>query len=118
MISETRLIQGIVQKRQINTEIGKISIEKIQSGNSTFNEGSSIIASLRPEDLTIKKSNSETHGTIVRKEFSGNNLIYCVELKSGDFLHVDNFNRIDSLDEGEHVSLDFSLRNPISVFPK
>ncbi len=118
MISETRLIQGIVQKRHINTEIGKISIEKIQSGNSTFNEGSSIIASLRPEDLTINKSNSETHGTIVRKEFSGNNLIYCVELKSGDFLHVDNFNRIDSLDEGEHVSLDFSLRNPISVFPK
>ena len=118
MISETRLIQGIVQKKHINTEIGKISIEKIQSGDSTFNEGSPIIASLRPEDLIIKKSNSDIHGTIVRKEFSGNNLIYCVELKSGDFLHVDNFNRIDSLNEGENVSLDFSLRNPISIFPK
>ncbi len=117
MISETRLLNGKVQKKHIDTEIGKISIEKIQSGGSIFNDGSSIIASIRPEDLTIKKSNSGEHGTIVRKEFSGNNLVYCVELKSGTFLHVDNFNDPDSFKEGEKVRLDFSMMNPISVFP-
>ena len=117
MISETRLLKGKVQKKYIDTEIGKILIGKIQSGGSDFNDGSSITASIRPEDLTIKKSDSREHGTIIRKEFSGNNLIYCVELKSGTFLHVDNFNDPDSFKVGEKVRLDFSMMNPISVFP-
>ena len=118
MISETRLLEGKVQKNYIDTEIGKIRIENIQSGETIFKSGSSIIVSIRPEDLIISKSDSKEHGILVRKEFSGNNLIYCVELKSGNFLHVDNIYGTESLVEGERVCLDFSRRNPISVFRK
>lgn len=77
-IGQGDLVPGVVGNALVRTPLGTVKAAGLK-------DGTAVQVLVRPSDLVIDPSGHP--GTVVRRHFSGDDLIYCVQLKGGALLH-------------------------------
>ncbi len=77
-LGQTNLLTGCAHGRMAQTCIGLLELNSEFEGNVTL--------SLRPEHLQLRRpANGECNGEIIRKQFRGHELLYCVRCDTQEF---------------------------------
>jgi iron(III) transport system ATP-binding protein len=84
------LVQGRVEGRHVRTPLGNVLLRA--DAEATASEGSPAQVLVRPDDVVLVVDldvlpAGDSRGVVVRRHFSGNDNVYCVELEGGSLLH-------------------------------
>lgn len=73
------LVPGRVEQGVVRTELGDVPAEELA-------EGSAALVLVRAHDIALSAEGAP--GVIVRRHFSGNDNVYCVQLRDGRLVHL------------------------------
>jgi iron(III) transport system ATP-binding protein len=83
------LVRGRVEGRRVHTALGDVPLGGDDPGAA---DGSPAHILVRPDDISLvvdleAATATSPRGVVVRRHFSGNDNVYCVEIEGGDLLH-------------------------------
>ena len=101
------LLPGPVEDGLVRTELGPVPAGDLA-------EGSLALALVRPNDVRLDPGGKR--GTVVRRHFSGNDNVYCVQLEGGQLVHMYQPAEVEFA-RGQEVTVRVAAEG-IPVFPE
>lgn len=105
-IGQGDLLPGVVRGGAVRTALGGLRSKGLA-------EGARVKVLVRPGDVTI--GGAGTQGTVVRRHFSGEDNVYCIELEEGTLLHSRQPEAVE-IPKGTRVAVRLSAEE-LPVFP-